>query len=341
VSTQPPKLISVTILTGFLGSGKTTLLRRILQEHQDRRIAVIENEFGEVGIDDRLLQGASAGAEIIEMNNGCVCCSVRGDLVRILDELYAKRQAGALGFERVIVETTGLANPGPVVHTFARGSPLSACYRLDAIVTIVDAKHGQRQLDDFREAQEQVGFADRLLLSKTDLVSTDDESRLRRRLERMNPRAPIGRVRFGETPVAEILDIREFDPSAIPDLHESHTGDEHHARDDRVGSFVFRASRPFDPARLDAFLSAMIDLYGTDMLRYKGLLEFEGYSERVVFQGVQALFDIGLGPRWVTGEARGSVLVFIGRDLPRDLFLRGLESSLVAEPAADWTARAA
>jgi len=308
--------VPVTILTGFLGSGKTTLLRRILQERHGHRIAVIENEFGEVGIDGGLLRDASARVVIVEMSNGCVCCSVRGDLLRTLDDLRARH------FDRVIIETTGIAAPGPVAHTFARGNPLDDCYRLDAIVTIVDAKHGERQLDEFHQAQEQVGFADRLLLSKTDLVTNEDESRLRNRLRRMNPRAPVSRVRFGETPIDELFDINEFDPTAV-DFEE-----DHHAHDDRLGSFVFRTTRPFDPARLDAFLSAMIDVYATDMLRYKGLLDFAGRDERVIVQGVQAHVQSEPGRRWAAGESRESVLVFIGRDLPRNVFLRGLESCL-------------
>jgi G3E family GTPase len=345
VSQASPTPVPVTILTGFLGSGKTTLLRRVLQEHHDRRIAVIENEFGEVGIDDRLLRDAGTGAEIVELSNGCVCCSVRGNLVHMLEALHAKRQAGALDFERVVIETTGLADPGPVAHTLARHGPLDGHYRLDAIVTVVDAKHGQRQLDDFPEAQAQVGFADRLLISKTDLVGADDEARLRQRLARMNPRAPIARVHFGETPIADLLDIGGSDSFGVPDdVHASHVADDlyaRHARDDSVGSFVFRAARPFDCARLDEFLSAMIDVYGNDMLRYKGLVDLNGHAGRVIVQGVQTLFDIEPGPRRAAGEMQGSVLVFIGRDLPRDLFLRGLSRCLVAEPAVEPAPRAA
>ena len=184
--------IPVTILTGFLGSGKTTLLNRILKEHHGHRIAVIENEFGEAGIDNELLV-QDREEQIVEMNNGCICCTVRGDLVRILGELHAKRQAGQLQFDRVIIETTGLADPAPVAQTFFVDDDISQQYLLDAIVTMVDAKHAPQQLDEHHEAQEQVGFADRILITKTDVVQPDEVAQLRQRLVRMNPRARSAR----------------------------------------------------------------------------------------------------------------------------------------------------
>ena len=183
----------VTILTGFLGSGKTTLLNRILKENHGHRIAVIENEFGEAGIDNELLV-QDRDEQIVEMNNGCICCTVRGDLVRILGELQAKKAAGTLHFDRVIIETTGLADPAPVAQTFFVDDDISQRYLLDAIVTMVDAKHAPAQLDEHHEAQEQVGFADRILITKTDVVQPDDVARLRQRLVKMNPRAKIGGI---------------------------------------------------------------------------------------------------------------------------------------------------
>ena len=206
-------MVPVTILTGFLGSGKTTLLNRILKEDHGQRIAVIENEFGEVGVDNEILE--QNDEQIVEMNNGCICCTVRGDLIRILGDLKDKRESGKLKFDRVIIETTGMADPGPVAQTFFMDEDIGNYYLLDSVITMVDAKHAEKQLDDFHEAQEQVGFADRILLSKTDIVSEDEQDKLRKRLARMNPRAPIKKVHFGNAPIEEILDIRGFNLNAI------------------------------------------------------------------------------------------------------------------------------
>jgi len=195
---QEERMVPVTILTGFLGSGKTTLLNRILREDHGRRIAVIENEFGEVGVDSALIE--KSDEQIVEMNNGCICCTVRGDLIRILGSLKDKRDQGALKFDRVVIETTGMADPGPVAQTFFTDDEIGNYYLLDSIITVVDAKHAPQQLDEFHEAQEQVGFADRLLLSKTDLTNEEDTKKLVDLLRRMNPRAPIKKVHFGDAP---------------------------------------------------------------------------------------------------------------------------------------------
>ena len=316
-----PVAVPVTVLTGFLGSGKTTLVQRILSEAHGQRIAVIENEYGEIGIDHELIRSVAGGEQIIELANGCICCSVRGDLVRVLGDLQGER--GRLGLDRVVIETTGLADPGPMMRTLARQGPLHGHYRLDAVITVVDAKHGERTLDEFTEAQAQVGFADRLLLSKTDLVDAEVTTRLTARLAGMNPYAPIRPVHFGATPIAELFDV-----PAPPMGFRRVPGNPRHG--DRIGSFAFRATRPFDLARLDDFLASTVELYGADMLRYKGVLDVAGRDERLILQGVQTLMDVAWGGRWQDDESRTSALVFIGRDLPHALFERGLEGCLLA-----------
>lgn len=322
-------LIPVTILTGFLGSGKTTLLNRILREAHGQRIAVIENEFGEAGIDNELLV-EDREEQIVEMNNGCICCTVRGDLVRILNDLADKRRAGKLAFDRIIIETTGLADPAPVAQTFFVDDAIHDQYLLDAIVTVVDARHAAQQLDEHHEAQEQVGFADRLLLSKTDLVSEDEVHVLESRLVRMNPRAPLRCVHFGETPIEDILDIRGFNLDAILEIDSGFLDDVGHEHDDDVSSFVYRAQQPFDPMKLEAFLGAAVQVYGADMLRYKGVLWISGVEQRAVLQGVHMILATHLSRPWEVGEKRESVLVFIGRRLPQEVLERGLNQCLAA-----------
>jgi G3E family GTPase len=321
------KMVPVTILTGFLGSGKTTLLNRILKEDHGHRIAVIENEYGEAGVDNEIL--IDGGQEqIVEMNNGCICCTVRGDLIRILTELKAKRETGTLNFDRVIIETTGMADPGPVAQTFFLDESIGNYFLLDSVLTLVDAKHADQTLNDFREAQEQVGFADRILLSKTDLVSDDDVQKLSRRLVRMNPRAPIKKVHFGNAPIDEILDIRGFNLNAILEVDPEFLKEQEHEHDEHVSSFVFRSERPFDGTKLEEFLSGLTQVYGQDMLRYKGVLYLKGNPNRVVFQGVHMMMGGDMGKPWGKKEKRESVLVFIGRNLPEDLFVKGLEACL-------------
>ncbi|WP_431475697.1 CobW family GTP-binding protein [Massilia eburnea] len=347
-------LIPTTILTGFLGAGKTTLLNRILREEHGMKIAVIENEFGQENIDNEILVQESR-EQIVEMNNGCICCTVRGDLIIGLSDLAKRRAAGEIAFDRVVIETTGLANPGPVAQTFFIDEEVGANYMLDAVVTVVDARHAMQQLDEHEEAQRQVGFADKILLSKTDLVDGAAVDALSARLKRINPRAPISRSDFGQAPLAEVLDLRgfnlneklEIDPdflAAEEDEHEhadcghehehdehcGHHHDHHHAHhSDDIAAFVFKSERPFDPAKLDEFLGGLVDVYGPRMLRYKGVLLMQGAERKVVFQGVHQLMGSDLGAKWGENETRSSKMVFIGKNLPKDIFIAGLEQCLV------------
>jgi G3E family GTPase len=348
-------LIPATILTGFLGSGKTTLLKRVLSEAHGQKIAVIENEFGEENIDNDILVTEST-EQIVQMNNGCICCTIREDLRATLADLAEKKRKGELDFDRVVIETTGLADPGPVAQTFFMDDEIAESYLLDSILTLVDAKHAGQQLDDRQEARRQVGFADQIFLSKTDLVAKDQTDALIHRVKHMNPRAPIQAVHFGEVPIKDVFDLKGFNLNAKLDIdpdflkaadheHDHHDHDHvhgehcdhpshqhehghHHVHDDDVKSFVFRSNRPFNPAKLEEFLGTMVNLYGPKMLRYKGVLRVQGFDKKVIFQGVHQLMGSDVGPAWAKGETKGSKMVFIGIDLPRDIFLQGLEQCL-------------
>jgi len=381
---NPDEMVPVTILTGFLGAGKTTLLKRILTEYHGKRIAVIENEFGPESIDNELLV-QDQDEEIIELSNGCVCCTVRGDLMRTLNDLRTRRQAGDLKFERVIIETTGMANPGPVCQTFFMDDDIADFYRLDAVVTVVDAKHGMETLDTQEEAQKQVGFADRILVSKKDLVTEAEYAALRRRIVHMNPRASIEAVHFGETDLKQLIDISGFnlntildiDPQFLADDHpdaahdhdhghdhahghdhdhdhstcgHDHSHDHDHAHDhghdhdpatctnpahnhkpphnDDIGAFVFKSNKPFDPERLEEFLGGVVQVYGPDLLRYKGILYMKGINRRMLFQGVHMMMGAEPGKPWLASEKKNTKMVFIGRKLPQDIFTKGLEQCL-------------
>ena len=365
-------LIPATILTGFLGSGKTTLLKRVLTEAHGQKIAVIENEFGEENIDNEILVSDTT-ENIIQMSNGCICCTIREDLRATLQDLATRKRKGEIDFERVIIETTGLADPGPVAQTFFMDDEVAEQYLLDGVLTLVDAKHAAQQLNDRQEARRQVGFADQIFISKSDLVGPDALDALIHRLKHMNPRAPIQSVHFGEVPLDKVLDLRGFNLNARLDIdpeflkddaaehdhghvhgpgcghdhhehhdhhhehgeHCSHPSHQqghghHHHHDDDVKSFVYRATRPFDPAKLEDFLGAIVQVYGPRMLRYKGVLDMQGTERKVIFQGVHQLMGSDLGPAWPAGEARVSKMVFIGIDLPKDILVQGLEQSLVA-----------
>ena len=339
-------LIPATILTGYLGSGKTTLLKRVLTESHGQKIAVIENEFGDENIDNEILV-QDTREQIIQLNNGCVCCTIREDLRTTLSDLAAKKRKGELDFDRVVIETTGLADPGPVAQTFFMDDEIAESYLLDSILTLVDAKHGDQQLDDRQEARRQIGFADQIFISKTDLVDEASVEALTHRVKHMNPRAPQRRVHFGEVPISEVFDLRGFNLNAKLDIdpdflkgddHDDHDHDHdhgedcdhphHHAHDDDVKSFVFRSDRPFNPAKLEDFLAAIVQVYGPKMLRYKGVLHMKGTDKKVIFQGVHQLMGSDLGPKWTPGEKKTSKMVFIGIDLPKDVFLQGLEQCL-------------
>ena len=353
-------LIPATILTGFLGSGKTTLLKRVLQEAHGQKIAIIENEFGEENIDNDILVTDSK-EQIIQMSNGCICCTIREDLREALQLLAAKKRQGLLDFDRVVIETTGVADPGPVAQTFFMDDEIAESYLLDSILTLVDAKHANQQLDDRQEARRQVGFADQIFISKTDLVSAEETADLMHRLKHMNPRAPQKAVHFGEVALSEVFDLRGFNLNSKLDIdpdflkeeahahdHEGHdhapgeacnhldhahehgaTAGHHHAHDDDVKSFVFRSDRAFDPAKLEDFLGAVVNIYGPRMLRYKGVLYMQGTERKVIFQGVHQLMGSDLGPAWGKDEKPCSKMVFIGIDLPKDIFLQGMAQSLV------------
>ncbi len=349
-------LIPATILTGFLGAGKTTLLKRILTEAHGQKIAVIENEFGEENIDSDILV-SDTSEQIIQMSNGCICCTIREDLRVTLQDLAEKKRKGELSFDLVVIETTGLADPGPVAQTFFMDDEIAESYLLDSILTLVDAKHAPTQLNERQEARRQVGFADQIFISKSELVSKDALEALRHRLKHMNPRAPQHTVHFGEVAIKDVFDLRGFNLNAKLDIdpdflkaddhdhdhahhhhaegeacdHPSHkhTHGHHHHTDDDVKSFVFKSDRPFDPAKLEDFLGAIVNIYGPRMLRYKGVLYMQGTDRKVIFQGVHQLMGSDLGPAWRPEEHKSSKMVFIGIDLPKDILLQGMEQALV------------
>ncbi|HZS24160.1 MAG TPA: GTP-binding protein [Gaiellaceae bacterium] len=321
--------IPVTVLTGFLGAGKSTLLRRVLMEEHGRKIAVIVNEFGEEDIDSEIIVSDDGDEQIVQLTNGCLCCGIRDDLRATLCDLARRRAAGELEFDQVMIETTGLADPGPVAQTFFLDEEVATRYRPDAVLTLVDAVHGMEQLDTWREARRQVGFADRLFVSKVDLAIPDAVETLTQRLLSMNPRAPQRRASFGDVPLDEVFDVGGFNLDAELDLDEGHVDhDGHHHHDDDVTSVAYRSDRPFEPARFAQFMSALVQGYGTRLLRYKGVVNLAGQERKVIFQGVHQLMSHDAGAAWAPDEPRTSRLVFIGLELPGELLTRGLEQCL-------------
>ncbi len=324
--------IPVTVLTGYLGAGKTTLLNRILSEDHGHRYAVIVNEFGEVGIDHELI--TYSNEELFEMSNGCICCTVRGDLIRTLHNLLLRREA----FDAIVVETTGLADPGPVAQTFFIDPKLRATMRLDSITTLVDARHVLQQLNGSREAVEQIAFADQLVLNKTDLVTEDELRAVESALWRLNPLAPSQRAQRSKVPLASVLGRRSFDLQRItalepgflaPQVHDEHCGHSHdrgvdHEHDSTITSVSLCSTLPMDAAQVQAWLAQLVATQGADILRAKGIVNIADEPRRMVFQTVHMVLEGDWQRPWREGEDRCSRLVFIGRQLDAAALQAGL-----------------
>jgi G3E family GTPase len=319
--TATPVQTPVTLLTGYLGSGKTTLLNRILTETHGKRYAVIVNEFGEVGIDNDLV--VNADEEIFEMNNGCICCTVRGDLIRILGGLMRRKN----DFDGILVETTGLADPAPVAQTFFVDEDVRRKTKLDAIVTLVDAKHLLDEIDRAPEAQEQIAFADTILLNKTDLVSEDGLATVEKRIRRINPYASLHRTQRCDVDLSKVLGRDAFNLNRILDIEpEFLTEDHDHEHDESIGSLSLSADRPLNPEQFIPWIQDVTATFGKDILRMKGIISMKGDDNRFVIQAVHMLIEGDRQRVWKPNEKRESRLVFIGRGLPRDTLKRGFEA---------------
>jgi len=305
--------IPVTILSGFLGAGKTTLLRYLLKAEHGLKIAVIENEFSDAGIDTQLL--GDEPVQVMTLANGCVCCTIHTDLTKALYLLLERLDSGEIAFDRLVIECTGLADPAPVAQTFFIDEELRERYLLDGIITLVDAAHAETHLSQ-TIAQAQVGFADRLLVSKRDLVDDSTFDALCERLTRINRRAPIRVVEHGKIDLAELLDVRGFNLNADLGGGLSLRPVPRASSIDRISSLVLRTDQALDIDRLSEFMNELLEEHGKQLLRYKGVLNIAGEDRRLVFQGVLKLYGFDWDTEWVEGEARESVMVFIADDLP-------------------------